>query len=238
MAQNDRTGENSQDSIWKRLVSSDEIVNIEVVTPDKIDAALESLGADTTSEVASFMRGAALTIDQIRMTQSRNELMYARGIRSRTIYLSSVSNDKPTLEHVRWLNERGSEVRTMQTLPLRMIIADKKIAVMPLNIADGMDGLVIYRGASVVTGLQALFELTWNAATPLGLTMPKNGVTLTAEQRALLEQLALGRTYPQLSKSTGQSVRTIGRKVSKLMKLLDAETLFEAAYKAAKRNWI
>jgi len=87
MAQNDRTGESGKGGHQNRLRSSDEIVNIEVVTPDKIDAALESLGADTTSEVASFMPGAALTIDQIRMTQSRNEMMYARGIRSRTIYL-------------------------------------------------------------------------------------------------------------------------------------------------------
>jgi len=157
--------------------------------------------------------------------------------RAPSIY-ASVSNDKPTLSHVQWLNDRGSEVRTMRTLPLRMIIADKKVAVLPLNLADGMDGLLIYRAASVVTGLQALFELTWNAATPLGLTMPKNGVALTADQRALLEQLALGRTYPELSQATGKSVRTIGRKVSTLMKLLDAETLFEAAYKAVKRNWI
>jgi len=236
VAQNDHQIEEDPPSIGQG--SEDEYPMFEIVTAEKIDRQLRTLSNETVHEVASFAPGGALTAEQIKHTQSRNKEMYARGIRSRTIYLTSVRNDKSTLDHVRWLNERGSEVRTVPALPLRMIISDKKTAVVPLRLADGMLGAVIHRSEGVVAGLQALFEMTWSTASPLGLTVATATDPITITERALLEQLALGRTDKEVIKVMGLSERTVARMVAALMARLNAATRFEAAYNAVKRNWI
>ena len=53
-----------------------------------------------------------------------NEATLARGVKMRAIYQEAVHNDDPTVEHLRWLEEHGAEVRLASVLPLRMIIVD------------------------------------------------------------------------------------------------------------------
>jgi len=210
----------------------------EVIGPDQIDTTLARLSAATTRQVATFAPGKPLTPEQISATQSRNVGLYDRNIHSRTIYLASVRSDRPMLDHVKWLNERGSEVRTVAALPLRMIIADKQTAIVPLDPSDGMAGIVIHRDGAVVSGLQALFELTWTCATPLGLVITENGDALSANQRTILEHLTLGHGDKEVTKMTGISGRTIRREVAALKARLGAKNRFEVVYKAVKRNLI
>jgi len=209
-----------------------------VYSGDEIDKVIRMVGQETQHEIRTFAPGGAHTDEQISLTQARNEGIYRRGIRSRTIYLSSVRNDKKTLEHVRWLNEHGSEVRTVPTLPIRMIISDRTSAILPSNPALGMQGVVIYRDPAVLISLGALFELTWASASPLGLTLPNDNSPVAEDDRALLELLALGNIDKEIGKKMGLSERTVGRKVANVMDQLNAKTRFQAAYLALKRNWI
>lgn len=205
---------------------------------DRIDARLRTLIVETTREVATFNPNSTLTPEFVLDTQARNAEMYERGIHSRTVYLSSVRNNKVTIDHVRWLNDRGSEVRTVPALPLRMIIADRRVAVLPVDPDNGMAGLTIHKTPGVVTGLQALFELTWASATPLGLTIVNSGSGPSEVDRTILELLALGRSDKEIGKTMGLSKRTIGRHLASIMEKLNAESRFQAAYLAGKRNWI
>ena len=203
-----------------------------------VNQRLMALVNETKHEVSTFAPSAAHTTGEIWATQSRNEVMYDRGIRSRTIYIANARKDGPTLAHVRWLNERGSEVRTVPTLPTRMIIVDRALAVLPLDPQSGMRGIAIHRDPSVILLLQALFDITWASASPLGLTLPKGGEALSREDRAILELLALGKTDEAISERTGLAKRTLGRRIAALMSQLNAETRFQAAYQAVKRNWL
>jgi len=206
--------------------------------PDEIKRKLESLVTQTKREVATFSPDGAYTAAAIRDSQDRNKEMYTRGIHSRTIYLSSARNKKPIIEYVSWLNERGSEVRTVPKLPLRMIISDRKIAVLPLDPHHGMAGISIHRDEAVVSSLQTLFEMTWASATPFGLTIASGEKGPTIEERAILELLSLGRSDMEIATQLGLSARTIRRRLVELMERLQAKTRFEAAYLAVKKNWI
>jgi DNA-binding CsgD family transcriptional regulator len=225
-------GANCVEAKMSTLVAPEVVVGLE-----QIDLTLRGLVSETSLEVATFATGGAHSDDEIRETQSRNAAMYDKGIRSRTIYLASVRNDKPTLDHVRWLNERGSEVRTTPTLPTRMIVCDRKTAVLPLDPAYGLAGLIIHRHPSVVAPLQALFEVIWNSATPLGLTITGDH-PLSEEERVLLDLLAVGTKDSVIAKKLGVATRTVERRIAKLCARLGAKTRFEAAYRAGKRNWI
>jgi len=160
---------------------------------DRVMAKIMELNGTTQTEVVSFVTGRARSAESIRQSQNVNSEMYSRGIRSRTIYLSSVRNHKATRDHVRWLNEQGSQVRTAPSLPLQMVIADGAVAVLAHEVAGKNRGIAIYYDQGVVTGLQALFEMVWVSSAPLGLTFSTDGETLSFDERALLEMFALGR---------------------------------------------
>jgi DNA-directed RNA polymerase specialized sigma24 family protein len=208
------------------------------VQGDELNKRLLRFQDQTLYETCTFSPGGAHTKEQIAATQKRNEQMYARGVRSRTIYLSSIRNDKATRNHVDWLNERGSQVRTVEALPVRMIIADKRFAVLPLNPDNGMLGLVVHRGTAVVLALQALFESIWKTAKPLGLCLPSAGDTFPQEIRTVVELVAIGLSDQEIAKKMGISDRTVRRRIKEAEATLNATSRIETIYKAAKRNWI
>lgn len=212
---------------------------VEVVKgADAIDARLRAISSEAAKEVAAFVTGGPLTTEQVQTARDRNRDMYDRGIRSRTIYLESVRNDKLTIAQVHWLNERGSQVRTVPSLPIQMVIADQKTAILPLDPTGKAAGIRIYRDPSVVIGLQALFEQTWLSATPLGLTLSTKSAEFTATQRAVLEMLALGYIDREIEEKMLVDKRTIGRRVAEIMHILNTKTRFQAGVRAVKQGLI
>jgi len=208
-----------------------------VVGADAINEKLSALNAMTESEVATLAPGGAYTTEQIKAAKAIDSEMLARGIKTRTIFLSSVRNDKPTLDYVRWLNERGAEVRTVPKLPIRMIISDWKTAVLPLDLADASQGIIIYRNPTIIHALQELFEMTWASAMPFGMKHYKDG-PLSDEERIVLEFLAIGRDDEEIAQRLGVVDRTARSKIKKLVERLGAKTHFEAGYRAVKNGWL
>jgi len=205
---------------------------------EAIDDALVELSDNASKEVCSFVTGFAPSDERLRQGRELNADLYARAVRSRTIYLTEVREHEWTMDHVNWLNEQGSEVRTLPDLPLQMKIIDAKTAVLPFLTKSQKRAIVIHREPSVVYSLQALFELNWKSASPLGLTFDQNGSGISYEDRILLEMLSLGRMDKEICKEIGLSERTVTGRISKLMARLNAKTRFAAGVQAAKRNWI
>jgi DNA-binding CsgD family transcriptional regulator len=154
------------------------------------------------------------------------------------VYLSSVRNDAATLRHVAWLNEHGAEVRTVPTLPARMIVADRERAILPLGVANGERAIVILRGTNAVAAMYALFEHVWESATPLGTVRQRDDQGVSAEERAALRFLAEGLTDGALARRLGLSERMARRLVEGLISRLGARSRFEAGALAERRGWL
>ncbi|MDR2703702.1 MAG: LuxR C-terminal-related transcriptional regulator [Cellulomonadaceae bacterium] len=208
----------------------------------EIHERLRILSERTRFEVATFAPGGAQSPESMAASQARNSELFSRGVSSRSIYLSSARNDSTTLKHVEWLNCQGSEVRTAPTLPIRMIIADKATAVLPLDPTPGrgLQGIAVYHNKGVVLALQTLFEAIWATAAPLGQsrTLTKDTHGLSDDERVVLELLTVGRSTDDIAKQMGVSARTARRIVGTLMERLEARSPFEAGYQAVKRGWI
>jgi len=205
--------------------------------PMEVADTIGMLGAKATQEVCSFILGTSPKA-RLRQAQKQNSEMYERGIRSRAIYLTEVREHEATLEYVNWVNEQGSEVRTLPNLPMQMIILDAKTAVLPFKAKSGQQAIVIHRDPSVVYCLQVLFEEKWTTASPLGQTFDRNGVQISFEDRAVLEMLSLGRVDREICADVGVSERTLATRIGRMMTRLEAKTRFAAGVAAAKRNWI
>ncbi|MFJ2897796.1 helix-turn-helix domain-containing protein [Streptomyces sp. NPDC087218] len=205
---------------------------------EEIRRRLAQLSDEVTSEVMTFAPGGAHPEADLRASRGPNGVMLERGVRMRTVYLDSVRNDVPTQEHVDWLSARGGQVRTAVTLPVRMIIMDRKIAVLPVNTSDAHTGAVVLHGSGTVTALCALFESVWATARPLGTLPVRDCNGRSSQEMEVVHLLAEGLTDESIAKRLGVSPRTARRITSELMERLDGRSRFQAGVHAVQDGWL
>ncbi|MBW8707095.1 putative HTH-type transcriptional regulator [Streptomyces sp. MBT84] len=190
------------------------------------------------SEIMTFAPGGAHRTSDLAAAKTVDEPMLERGIRMRTIWLDSIRNDEPTLEYATWLQSLGGQARTVPTLPVRMIIMDRKYALLPVNTADATAGAVVLHGRGIVTALCALFDTIWETGTPLGKSQPQDARGLTPQEAEFLRLLGQGLTDQAIAVRLCVSHRTAQRCATRLMQKLGARSRFEAGFKAATRGWL
>ncbi|MEV7782863.1 LuxR C-terminal-related transcriptional regulator [Kitasatospora sp. NPDC088351] len=206
---------------------------------DAIQAKLEVLTARLAGECLAVMPGGAQSAASLAASRPLDEDALRRGMSLRTIYQDSVRNDPETFAYARWMTGLGGKVRTAPVLPPRMLVFDRRAAVVPIDPENTRLGALCTEEPGIVASLVALFEQTWETAVPLGDDQPEDvGTGLSAGERELLRLLSTGLTDDAAAKRLGVSVRTVRRQMAALMERLDAASRFEAGLKAAQRGWL
>ncbi|MDQ2897705.1 MAG: helix-turn-helix transcriptional regulator [Actinomycetota bacterium] len=199
---------------------------------------LEQLALDTTEEVLTFMPGGAQSPAALRRAGRNDSRLLERDVSIRTIGLDSIRNDHATLAHARFLAGAGAQFRTAPVLPPRMIVADRRTALLPIDPDNTRKGLLFITSPGIVASLLALFEQAWEIATPLGADREPDRQGLPAQERALLKLLGQGFTDDVAAARLGVSPRTARRMMAELMERLGARSRFEAGLKAARHGWL
>ncbi|MFE7775906.1 helix-turn-helix domain-containing protein [Streptomyces sp. NPDC057445] len=210
----------------------------QLVGLDEIRDRLSSLTRDVTDEVMTFAPDGPQTAENMAASRPLNEQLLGRGIRMRTLYLDSVRTNRPTVEHANWLTEHGAQVRTVPSLPTRLIITDRSTALIPVNSDNSAAGAVVLTGAGMLTALCALFETAWATAQPLGDEIPVDRHGLTGQQAAVIRLLAEGHTDETIAKRLGVSHRTARRIASELMERAGARSRFELGVRCVQNGWL
>jgi DNA-binding CsgD family transcriptional regulator/predicted DNA-binding transcriptional regulator len=206
---------------------------------DAIQAQLEILARDLTSECMSVMPGGAQSHASLVASQPLDRDAMARGISLLTLYQDSMRNDPETHAYARWLTNLGGQVRTAPVLPPRMLIFDRKAAVIPIDSTNTRLGALCTSEPGFVTWLTAVFDQAWSTAIPLGADVEADIETgLSPIDRELLKLLASGLTDEAAGRHLGLSARTVRRQMAALMERLGAASRFEAGLKAAQRGWL
>ncbi|MFJ8945561.1 LuxR C-terminal-related transcriptional regulator [Streptomyces sp. NPDC102395] len=207
---------------------------------DAINSQIERLSQGAESSVEVFAPGGAQTEAALEAARPLDKATVERGVRVRYIYLDSVRNDPATLNYARWLNEIGGEVRVLPQLPPRMIIFDRRAAIVPIDPEAAARGVLILRGAGVVTALVSLFQETWTRAQPLcgNRTTTADPDGLTRQEQAVLDLLFEGHTDDVVARKLGVSVRTGRRITADLMARLGARSRYQAGALAMERGWL
>jgi len=162
-----------------------------------------------------------------------------RGIRMRTVYLQSMTVSRTGLEYAATIHRLGGEVRATPTLPLRLLIIDGALAIMPLDPESHATGAAIHRSPSVVALAMALFDAYWSRASEIFAPEDRESDTpLTAHEAEVLRLLAGGAKDEQVARLLGISLRTARRITANLSERLDAASRFELGVAAAKRGWV
>ncbi|MFH8753397.1 LuxR C-terminal-related transcriptional regulator [Streptomyces rimosus] len=221
------TQENDRDQLH-RLVGVDCVRDYLATLYDKVEG-----------ELLTFAPGGAQTATNLCSSRPFAEDLLERGVQMRTVYLDSVRNDPATVAHADWLAARGGRIRTVPSLPNRLIICDKRIAIVAVDPDDTAAGAVVLQTAGVVSSLYALFESFWQSAQPMGATAaPAGAQRLNPQQMEVLRLLSLGYTDEYVAARLGVSARTARRIATKLMEHLGARSRFQTGVHAAARGLI
>lgn len=157
------------------------------------------------------------------------------GVRWRAIYAPEALEIPGAMDEVNDLTSRGEQARVLAGLPMKLAIADRRVALLTLSMdVEHAQGLIV-RESTLLDALVELFELYWARATPLG---PAAVADVPDDDRQLMQLLAAGLTDNAIARQLGLSTRTMRRRTRRLFDELEATNRFQAGIQAARRGWL
>lgn len=216
--------------------SNETVTRLDGITA--VRTRLEELSMLATSECLSFKPGPVHRTDAMDAARDLNAQALARGVVLRSIYQETVRNDDATLKFVRWLSGLGGETRTVASVPMLMVIVDRRVALLPVDPAEPRRGALEVQAPGLVAALCTLFDLVWASASLFGLPAVRDANGLEPSEVEMLRLLAAGYTDDMVARRLGCSLRTVRRNMSVLMERLDARSRFQAGLNAAKLGWL
>lgn len=208
---------------------------------DVIRERISLLVRDVHTEVMTFAPGGAQSEASMQAAKPQDQALLERGVRMRTLYLDSVRNSPETVAYANWLAGLNGEVRTVPSLPVRLMIFDRSIAIVPTDEENSRAGALVISASGPLSALCALFDTVWESAAPLTPVLPRdreNGSGLSRQESEALHLLGQGFTDVAVAKRLGVSPRTARRIAADLMEKLQSRSRFQAGVRAAARGWL
>lgn len=159
------------------------------------------------------------------------------GCTYRSVYEGTSLEYPGQMESIREAVGLGEQARVLWGVPMKMVIADRKMAVVPLETApDTIEVAAVVHPSSLLDSLCVLFEVLWERATPfadpsvedrtaVGTTAPDPG------QSSLLTLMAAGLPDKAVARQLGVTERTVQRWIRAAMTEHAAHTRFQLGLK-------
>ncbi|WP_049559173.1 helix-turn-helix domain-containing protein [Nonomuraea sp. SBT364] len=137
---------------------------------------------------------------------------------------------------------RGVQVRVADKLPIKLMMADSELALVPLTTEPGGEpAAVLLHRSGLLTAVEALFESIWLRAYPLrvdaGELTEEREAVIGELDRNILGLLLAGLTDEAVAGQLDLSLRTLQRRVRALMDLAGARTRVQLGWHAARNGW-
>ncbi|GAA2475272.1 helix-turn-helix domain-containing protein [Winogradskya humida] len=220
-----------------RRRSSEHLVEI-VVGAQVLRQRLRAMQDAAQEEILWFCRANPLAMAGPENAEENSAL--GRGVKYRAIYERELLEKPGELQSILESMAAGEESRTLPTLPVRLAIADRSLAICPL-VPDESRGFgeptaALIRSSELLDALVALFESYWERATPLVGETPR--AELQQSEVLLLSLFVSGMPDKSIATHLGVSKRTVQRRLDRLMDLAGVDTRTGLAFQAARRGWL
>ncbi|MFE7857154.1 helix-turn-helix domain-containing protein [Streptomyces sp. NPDC057403] len=195
------------------------------------------LGAN--GEVCALVTGSPSVVSG--MENDAEEQAAGRGVRYRVVVERSVLDLPDGMTELSAALGRGEEVRVVDRVPTKLVLADGSLALVPLAHAAEPAALVVH-ASGLLELLSGLFESVWRDALPL--RFGAGGVTERepdgpdATDLEVLSLLLAGLTDASVAKQLDLGLRTVQRRVRRLMELAGATTRLQLGWYAHERGWV
>lgn len=161
-----------------------------------------------------------------------------RGVHCRGIYEASSLDIPGRLPHIRRLATMGERSRVAPRLPMKMVICDRRLAMLPLSATDetATESVLLVGRSALLDALVEIFEAYWQSSVPISSGAPRAASKLPSGQYDVLQLLATGLKDEAIARQLGTSMRTTRRRIAALLATLGVATRFQAGVEAARRG--
>jgi sugar-specific transcriptional regulator TrmB/DNA-binding CsgD family transcriptional regulator len=219
---------------------------IEVVHgPQAVGQRFLQLQRGARQEVLAFVKSSVAVVSPEENDDEDRAL--ARGVSYRLVIETRAFDRPGYYDEVRQMVEAGGTCRVRDTVPIRLLVVDRELALLPLTGADDRgSGALLVHPSGLLDALVALFELAWADGHDFSPTGDVNGdwsdddepAPLDEVDRQLLTLLLHGLTDQAIGGQLGMSQRTVQRRVHQLMQRAGVTSRFQLGHAAAGRQWI
>lgn len=162
-----------------------------------------------------------ITAEAARVADPIDRSLVARGVRIRILALRPRDG---TTE----IAAPGCEHRDADTLPLKLMVFDRRVALFPADPAQFDAGAIEVADPDAVARLTQLFFATWCSARDPS-RQEVSAIVLTSRERSILALLAAGASEDAAAAELGLSRRTVVYTMRALMDRLGVENRFQLA---------
>ncbi|MET0526226.1 MAG: helix-turn-helix domain-containing protein [Nocardioides sp.] len=148
------------------------------------------------------------------------DLLGAGTTRFRCIYDTAGLDLPGQYRVIEELREAGEESRVARSLPMKMVMGDARIALVPLETSpEVIEVAAVVHPSALLESLHTLFELLWQRSEQLGgLDREAPGHARFPEpDRQVLDLLTAGLTDRAVARQLGVTERTVQRRVQRIM---------------------
>jgi sugar-specific transcriptional regulator TrmB len=171
------------------------------------------------------------------------DIAAARGVRYRIVLERDVLEQTSQSELVAVMR-RNEEVRVSDRVPTKLVIADRRTAMVPLD-ADSPDpAALVIHATGLVQSLLSLFDFVWRDAWPLQFASPDRDDVVQAApgpdeiDLQVLSLLIAGASDALVARQLDVGLRTIQRRVRSLMDATGATSRIQLGWAAYENGWL
>lgn len=215
---------------------------LEVVTgADAVAQRFLQLQLGSEREVCALVTARPTTV-----TGSENdaeEEAVLRGVAYRVVVEREVVTHAPGIGELSSALGRDEQVRVVDSVPTKLVIADRSVAMVPLTLRSAQPAALVVHASGLLTALTALFEEMWRQAVPLSLDSRGSVAEDPADapdgtDLQILSLLLAGLTDASAAKQLDLGLRTVQRRVKRLMEIAGVTTRLQLGWQAYERGWV
>lgn len=211
---------------------------------DAISQRFAQLQHSAREEVQALIRADVAVVSREENDEAERAAL-GRGVRYSVVVERSAFDEPAFYGAAEQAVEVGAEVRVVADVPLRALIVDRSLALVPMAPCDSgepvRDALLVHP-SGLLDALRALFDVIWQSAPRL--VPAHHGVTeVSADQldpldTKVLSLLLAGLTDASIGTQLGLSLRTVQRRVRQMMDRAQVDTRLQLGYEAGRRGWL
>ncbi|MET9220138.1 MULTISPECIES: helix-turn-helix domain-containing protein [unclassified Streptomyces] len=166
-----------------------------------------------------------------------------RGVTYRVVLERSVVTSPSGFTEVSAALGRNEQVRVVDRVPTKLVVADRSLAMVPLTRRLAQPAALVVHASGLLESLMGLFEGVWRQGMPLSL----DGTGTVAEESPeapdstdlrILSLLLAGLTDASAAKQLDLGLRTVQRRVKRLMEIAEVTTRLQLGWHAYERGWV
>lgn len=211
-----------------------------MMTPAQLQETVAGIARETRKEVVSVLAGPAPSAEMLAVSHEQDLELVRRLITVRLLYLRQYAELPHVAAYAQEMSDAGAQVRFADRLPHRLLVFDRRVAVVPVDNADSGHGALVVRELILARSLGHLARAMFLSGRPLAEAIEAAGKPIGPSplDRRVLMLMASGLGDAACAHRLRVTDRTFRRYVGSLLARLGASSRFDAGVKAVEQGWI